>query len=284
MKKLIYTIVAALALVACTPDDGVSNKVRIAVSFEEEQQNPKGQQRISAVDKIVEDRHVIDVNWAKDDVLYYEIVGEDINYDNPFKIISGVGTKNAFFENDDLSLSDKMFNLHHGTEIPITQTIEIDNNNQTHIDHTALIYKATNCQIGKSIQFSPQFALLGIQLYGIDNNFDEKVCIGNSNQISSIDALDVYLCGLKESTVVDLNKQPIYYFVLPLNYDFLGKCIWLANTKGHPTTDINNGFLPFASNIELNPNVAQIIRISVQKDNELPGDNARYTISKYNQQ
>ena len=279
MKKLVYTFVASLALVACTPNNGVSSKVRISVSFEDEQQSNKGQQRISAVDRVLDGKHVIDVNWQTKDMLYYQIGNGEINRTSPFVIVSGAGTKNAIFESDNLSLKNEKFNLYYGTEIPITQTIEIDNDNHTHIDPAVLLYKSSDCEIGKTTQFAPQFALLGVQLYGTEEKFDENVCMGNSSQMNNVNASDVYVIELKTSTSVNLTKNPIYYFVLPLNYDFTGKSIWLAEKKGHPSINVNTGFLTFNHQIELDSNVAQIIRISVNKTSD-----ANYEITKYDQQ
>lgn len=270
---------AAFALVACTPDNGVSNKVRISVSFEDEQQPNTGQQRISAVDKVLEGKHVIDVNWSREDILYYQIDNGEIDRTSPFVIVSGAGTKNAIFESDNLSLKNEKFNLYYGTEIPITQTIEIDNNNQTNIDPSVLLYKASDCEIGRTSQFAPQFALLGVQLYGTENVFDENICIGQNSDINNPNASSVYVCQLKENTSVNLNNNPIYYFVLPLDYNLMGKSIWLAEKKGHPSVNVNTGYLTFNQQIILDANVAQIIRISVNKEDE-----KTYKIIKYGQQ
>ena len=87
MKKIIYFVFAAMALVACEPNNGATEKVRIGVSLDDKTQPYKGPQRISAVDGAEYDGvEYIEINWEKDDVLYYQLDGEGLNTENPFKI------------------------------------------------------------------------------------------------------------------------------------------------------------------------------------------------------
>ena len=292
MKKLIYTFVAALALVACTPDNGVSNKVRISVSFEEEQQNTKGQQRISAEDKLIKGKRVIDVNWEKGDVLYFQKEGEAVDTDNPFQIVSGVGTKHAFFENEEFIDFQSTFTLYyHGFGNPldekkpthpdfaqplvpsIDQTCTITASG-TEINNDYLIYKATNCKVGEGIKLEPQFAILGVQLFGTYTSFDEYVTIGVGDEFNPEGK--AYQCN--PSASIDLTKNPIYYIVLPLDYPINKKKIRLANQRGHHTSYDELSL----ELVTLDPTKAQIIGIDVTNYNNQSDDNAKYTIAKHN--
>lgn len=280
MKRIIYTFVAALALVACTPVNGVSNKVRIAVSFEEEQQNSKGQQRISAVDK---GGDIIDVNWEKEDVLYYQLEGEEnINTASYFELVSGAGKKTAIFECNNPELLGKSFTLnYHGlanpkglggkapTDPDFSNPIPLDQecqyvDGETIINNDYLVYKATDCQIGSGVKLTPQFALLGIMLTGTTENFNKYVWVGNEDNTA-------YFCNM--NTSVSLTNSPIYYFVLPEGYDLANKNIRLAHSRGHNAC----AALPLP-NRKLNSNEALVLKINVEYINQ--STNNEYRISQ----
>lgn len=282
MKRIIYTFVAALALVACTPDNGVSNKVRIAVSFEDEQENTKGQQRISAVDK---GGDVIDVNWEEGDVLYYQKEGEDISTANPFEIVSGVGTKHAFFENEDFIGFENTFTLYyHGAStlnfennVAKTQSAIINKFGQIEINKGYLMYTATNCKIGSGITLKPNFAILGVKITS-DNATDattlalnKKAVLGKQEGGSYI---PYYVSTLiKEDGATELTVAPIYYFVFPYDYEDMqknnylveGMSLWFANETAE--RECCNR-LQFNSPFNLVPGAAQIITVTVKQNTE----------------
>lgn len=275
MKKLVYTFVASLALVACTPNNGVSSKVRISVSFEDEQQPNTGQQRISAMDRVLEGKRVIDVNWEDKDVLYWKKEGA-IETQNPFKIISGVGTKNAFFENENFIGHKDVFTLYyHGASVPDfsnkavkTQSMKIDENGNIIINNDYLMYTATNCKVGSSINLKPNFAILGVKINaseGIVNNFnnnDIKLAIGSKPAGSASEEVD-WICQISEKK--GNATSFIYYFVLPENSDYLfkTKLIWLTKDKDglHPISN----YVDFSKEIDLIVGGAQIITLNVQQ-------------------
>lgn len=293
MKKLIYTFVAALALVACTPDNGVSNKVRIAVSFEEEQQNPKGQQRISAKDK---GGDVIEVNWEEGDVLYYQIEGDGVNTTNPFQIVSGVGTKHAFFENEDFIGFENTFTLYyHGASTPkfennvaTTQSAIINKLGQIEINNDYLMYTATNCKIGSGITLKPNFAILGVKITS-DNATDATTLALNKKAVLGKEEEGSYTpyyvsTLIKEDGATELNVAPIYYFVFPYDYEDMqknnyleGMSLWFANETA--AQECCNR-LQFNSPFNLVPGAAQIITVTVKQNTGWLNKQDEYTISK----
>ena len=81
MKKIIYFVFAALALVACEPNNGATEKVRIGVSLDDNTQPTKGPQRISAIDGATE----IEIKWEEGDVLYWD-KGDGMDTKNPLTL------------------------------------------------------------------------------------------------------------------------------------------------------------------------------------------------------
>lgn len=288
MKKIIYFVFAVLALVACEPNNGATEKVRIGVSLDDNTQPYKGQQRISAIDGATE----IEINWEEGDVLYYQLDGKAINTTDPFKLVSGAGEKYAFFEHEafsDMTASFKLYYHGFGNPLkednptfpdfskqmpPINQVISINSLTGTsQINNDYLMYKAINCEVGEDINLEPQFTILGVQLFGAYTNFDEYVTIGNSSEWG-VDGT-AYQCWSSEN--MDLTQAPIYYIVLPLDYDLSDKELKLANQRGHHTS---NQTLPLAG-IKLNPMQAQVIGIDITNYNNQEGDGARYDIKRH---
>jgi hypothetical protein len=282
MKKIIYCFVAALALVACTPKNGADQVIRIGVSLDNDAQpNQKAQQRISAEDK----GSVIKILWEDKDVLYYQLEGKGIDKDNPFKLISGAGTKNAFFETTSGELASNTFTLYYngagnpGGEIPTSQ-----NNEANTVNDDYLFYTATNCKLESVIKLEPKFALLGVQLVSDQNdnsaiqNFTENLVIGNSiNSNGFIYELNVaYLCT-HEDPVDLLYGAATFYFVLPEGYSLSGKYIGLAAATGAKHYTSKALQLP---NITLDANQANIITINVHRTNEQISTGFYYEISK----
>ena len=276
MKKILYCLVAALALVACTPKNGADQVVRIGVSLDDNTQpNQKGQQRISAIDNGGDS---IEINWQEDDVLYYQLDGRDIDKTNPFKLISGAGTKNAFFECENTpedDLFNQKFTLYYngagnpGGEIPIDQYAEADTVNREY-----LFYSASNCEIERGINLEPNFALLGVQLTTNDNltNFQRHISIGDDFSYTG----DAYICYLKSA--VDLTTPKTFYFVLPDGYDLSGKSIMLIRSRGNHSTNPNTPlYLP---NIKLHSDKATIITINLSRTENPEDGNYAYTIAK----
>lgn len=266
MKRIIYTFVAALALVACTPDNGVSNKVRIAVSFEEEQQNSKGQQRISAVDN----GSIIEVKWEEEDLLYYEE-----NESNKFFSVANISNdgKIAIFECNDFKGDPQNFSLYYNTtrELSLTQTVELkEENNQYNyvLNPEYLSYVANNCKIGHGIHLEPNFMIFGVRLQGDINDFSESVVIGKAFN----DFEGAYLSHFSDK--VDLNNQPIYYFILPNDANFLqDKHVWFNSGDR-----INNkSYALSLDGVTLDNKKAQIVTIKVET--YVPSENeARWCI------
>lgn len=292
MKKIIYFVFAALVLVACEPNNGATEKVRIGVSLDDNTQPAKGPQRISAIDGATE----IEIKWEEGDVLYYQLDGEGINTTNPFKLISGAGSRFAYFEHDAFVGMEKSFTLYyHGfgnpldekdptypnfsePMLPINQVISINSITGTsQINNDYLMYKATNCEVGKAINLEPQFTILGVQLFGTYTEFDECVTIGSSSEWGENGT--AYQC--QPLTNMDLTNEPIYYIVLPLDYDLSDKELRLANQRGHHTSNQKLSL----SSIKLNPMEAQIIGVDIANYNNSNGDAAKYDIAKhrYNQ-
>ncbi len=296
MKRIIYTFVAALALVACTPDNGVSNKVRIAVSFEDEQENTKGQQRISAVD---EGGDIIKVKWEEEDVLYYQKEGEeDVNTANPFQIVSGVGTRHAFFENEDFIGFENTFTLYyHGASTPdfdnnvaTPQSAIINKFGQIEINKGYLMYTATNCKIGSGITLKPNFAILGVKITS-DNATDATTLALNKKAVLGKEEgghyTPYYVSTLdkdKEDGATELTVAPIYYFVFPYDYEDMqknnyleGMSLWFANETA--AQECCNR-LQFNSPFNLVPGAAQIITVIVKRNTEWVNVHEEYEIDK----
>ena len=294
MKKLIYTFVAALALVACTPDNGVSSKVRLAVSFEDEQQSTKGQQRISAVDN----GSIIEVKWEEGDVLYWD-KGEGVKTSNPFQIVSGIGEQTAFFECEEMIGHDESFTLYyHGASDPDfdnqvvkTQSMKIDKNGNIIINNDYLMYTATNCKVGSSINLKPNFAILGVKITS-DNATDattlflnKKAVLGKQEEghytpyyVSTLD---------KEYGATELTVAPIYYFVFPYDYEDMqknnylveGMSLWFANETAEQECCNRLQFKsPFTFNLV--PGAAQIITVTVKQNTGWSNKQDEYTIIK----
>lgn len=287
MKKIIYFVFAALALVACEPNNGATEKVRIGVSLDDNTQPAKGPQRISAIDGATE----IDINWEKGDVLYYAADVNSIDYSKYFTLISGEDSKTAVFECNDFAFEGESFNLYyHGladplnvqqkeegptnpnfdSPIPLDQTCTL-NNGKTVINNDYLVYKGIGCKIGSGIKLNPDFSVVGIVLQG-DGEFGSLVGIGTS--FDNQDNTTSYLCEMSNS--VNLSTSPIYYIVLPAHYDLSGNKIRLATARGHNMS--NELDLP---SITLEPGVAQIFRIKLtRKEGSQIGDNDAYFIAK----
>lgn len=288
MKKILYFVFAALALVACEPNNGAIEKVRIGVSLDDNTQPAKGPQRISAIDGATD----IDINWEKGDVLYYAAdVNSIVNY-KYFTLISGEGSQTAVFECNDFEFEGESFNLYyHGladplgvqgeeamnpnftSPIPRDQTCTLNDNGKTVINNDYLVYKGIGCKIGSGIKLNPDFSLVGIILQGV-GGFGSKVGIGTS--FESAQNTTSWLCGMSSGTVVDLANNPIYYIVLPANYDLTDHKIRLATSRGHNMS--NELDLP---SVTLEPGVAQIFRIKLtRKEGSQIGDNDAYSIAK----
>lgn len=241
MKKIIYFVFAAMALVACEPNNGATEKVRIGVSLDDKTQPYKGPQRISAIDGATE----IDINWGEDDVLYYQLHGQPINTDNPFKIVSGVGKKQAFFECDAMiDYNDKFTLYYHGAAptpnianpIPQEQFITILMDGKTSINNDYLMYVATGCKVGYPIYLVPNYTLLGVMLTGdvTPNEGNFYIAIEDKNK----EYVAEYMCkGQKivdEKTAnitLDAEKPVVYYIVLPKDYSLTNKLIRLVGTR-----------------------------------------------------
>lgn len=280
MKKIIYCLVAALALVACTPKNGADQVVRIGVSLDDNAQpNQKGQQRISAKDK----GSVIEILWEDEDVLYYQLDEKNIDKANPFKLISGAGTRNAFFECENTpedDLFNQKFTLYYngagtpGGEIPQEQTGKANE-----VNHNYLFYTAHNCTIESDINLEPNFALLGIKLINTSNeitSFDKSLSLGDWYTIneSVTEGPDAYIFTNIGGSI-NLESAPTYYFVLPNGYSLNNKYIRIIRQKANHSSQPLQ--LP---NVTLTSNSATIITINVQPTgNPLDGNNA-YLISK----
>lgn len=288
MKKIIYCLVAALALVACTPKNGADQVIRIGVSLDDDAQpNQKAQQRISAEDN----GSVIEILWEEDDVLYYQLDGESINMNNPFKLISGAETKNAFFEcatNPD-ELIGKKFNLYYnGAGHPDGVIPTSQQNEANTVNHDYLFYTATDCKLESVIKLEPKFALFGVQLVVVSDQKDKDIndikqfkqylVLGNrrdSNGFIQKENVE-YMCTHVKS--VNLNDVATFYFALPEEYNLSGKYIGLVNGLENYTSQALQ--LP---NITLDSNQAQIITIYVTRNTGLLSDNNNaYKISSTN--
>ena len=286
MKKFVYILVASLALVACTPKNGVSNKVRIAVSFEDEQQPNTGQQRISAVDRVLEGKHVIDVKWEDKDVLYWNTGDgiDGIDTQNPFKIVSGVDTKSAFFENEDFIGHKDVFTLYyHGAAEPYfenplqkDQVVTFNENGEIVINNDYFMYTATNCKIGSAIKLEPNFAVLGVKIMGEATNLNHMAghyaILGEGKASNQ----NVYIsCEINGATQKD---ELTYYYVIPYKGDEInlqGKYFWIANKNGQ--NEYSNEML-IKNPCVLTPGVATIIELYLTKYDSDPGDIA-YTFT-----
>lgn len=288
MKKLIYTFVAALTLVACTPDNGVSSKVRLAVSFEDEQQSTKGQQRISAVDN----GSIIEVKWEEGDVLYWN-KGEGVNTSNPFQIVSGIGEQTAFFECETMIGSKDKFTLYYNGATTFSENPISDNqkstikNGYTSINNDYLLYIAENCEVGKTITLKPQFQLLGIMVKkdnSITENFVPSIVIaptGNYNNSATTRPEYGYICSVgtyntnQEFTPTALSNDFItYYIVLPTDYNIQDKEIWLTTEGwGHPCSTNKS-----LEKVSLSVDKATIIALNVSKNLESTGITNIYKI------
>lgn len=243
MKKVLYFVFAAMALVACEPNNGATEKVRIGVSLDDNTQPAKGPQRISAVDGVDE----IVVNWEEGDKLYYT-VGEENPGDNaPFEIISGWNSPSAFFECAQFNLDnlDKNMNWYYNgcanfvNPFVLDQTVTIVDN-KTKINNDYLLYTAKNQKIG-TFQLLPDFKLIGVALTGTANT-TIHVVIGptSAHQLgSSADWNQMYTCrlvdsyGQRQNVQLDSTVPTTFYLVLPSDYNFEGKSVWLAYDRGH---------------------------------------------------
>ena len=285
MKKIIYFVFAALALVACEPNNGATEKVRIGVSLDDNTQPAKGPQRISAVDG-TED---IVIKWEKGDVLYYADDVNPIDNSKYFTLISGEDSQTAVFECDNFALKGESFNLYyHGladplnvqqkeegptnpnfaSPIPLDQKCTLNDNGKTVINNDYLVYKGIGCKIGRGIVLEPDFSILGVVLKG-STNFSQYVSIGTGFGKNNNTA---YMCNLGN---VNLANNPIFYFVLPSDYNLGDKQIILSTSRGHNTSAPLD--LP---NIQLTPAQAQIIAIEVIRNNDNTiSSNSAYTIS-----
>ena len=287
MKKILYFVFAALALVACEPNNGATEKVRIGVSLDDNTQPAKGPQRISAVDGTEE----IVIQWEKGDVLYYAKDVNSIANKKYFTLISGERSQTAVFECDNFEFDGESFNLYyHGladplnvqqkgatnpnfaSPIPLDQTCTL-NNGKTVINNDYLVYKGVNCKIGNGIKLNPDFSLVGIILQG-EGEFSSKVGVGTSFEV--VQNTTSWLCGMSNGTVVNLANDPIYYIVLPANHDLTNHKIRLVSSRGH---NISNELdLP---SVTLEPGVAQIFRIKLtRKEGTQIGANDAYSIAK----
>ena len=287
MKKVVYLIViAAFALVACEPNNGIENKVSIGVSLDDSSQSSKGQQRISAIDNETK----ILINWEEGDVLYYAADESEIDNEKYFTLISGEGSPTAIFECNNFAYEGEMFNLYYhgladpldtqgkgvkdpdfGNPIPLNQECTLDENDKTVINNDYLVYKGINCKIGSGIKLVPDFCIIGIQLQG-EGQFSQRVAVGTA--FNGEDNVTSYLC--KMNNAVDLANNPIYYFVLPANYSLENKKIGLASSRGHNTS----ASLPLPSKT-LEPGTATIFPITViRNDNVAEGNINQYTIKK----
>lgn len=274
MKKIVYFILFALALVACQPNNEAVQKVLIGVSLNEEQQPNKGQQRISAKDI----GEKIEIKWESNDVLYYKLNDGEVNLKSPFKIVSGIGEHTALFECEEMIGHDESFTLYyHGASVldlsnPAVkaQSIKIDKNGNIIINNDYLMYTATNCKVGSSINLKPNFAILGVKIdatESIVNNFNNnnngiKLAIGSKPKGSAEEEVD-WICQIseKEGNATSL----ICYFVLPENsdYSFENKLIWLTrNSEG--LNPISN-YVSFSKEINLIAGRAKIITLNVQQ-------------------
>ena len=284
MKKIIYFVFAAFALVACEPNNGAIEKVRIGVSLDDNTQPAKGPQRISAVDGTEE----IVIKWEKGDVLYYADNINPINYNKYFTLISGDDTQTAVFECDNFDLEGESFNLYyHGladplnvqqkgatnpnfaSPIPLDQECTLNDKGKTVINNDYLVYKGIGCKIGRGIVLEPDFSILGVVLKG-STNFSQYVSIGTGFGENNNTA---YMCNLGN---VNLANNPIFYFVLPSDYNLGDKQIRLSTSRGHNTSAPLN--LP---NIQLTPAQAQIIAVTVTRNTDYDdvNNNSAYTIT-----
>ena len=281
MKKIIYFVFAALALVACEPNNGATEKVRIGVSLDDNTQPYKGQQRISAVDGAEE----IVITWEEGDVLYYAADINSIDNKKYFTLISGVKEQTAVFECSDFDFEGESFNLYyHGladplnvqgpvnpnfaSPIPLDQTCTLDNENKTVINNDYLVYKGIGCKIGSGITLEPDFSILGVVLKG-NTTFSQHVSIGT--EFSTNDQT-TYMCTLGNA---DLNNNPIVYFILPADYNLSDKKIRLSTSRGHNTSAPLS--LP---KVQLTPAQAQIIAVTVTRNTDYDvNSNSAYTIT-----
>lgn len=245
MKKVVYFLFAAFVLVACEPEN-IGNRVRIGVSLDEKAQPNKGQQRISAIDGTTD----IEINWEKDDKLYYTLSNESPNSNTPFEIISGWDTKSAFFEcaNFDSELLNKSLNWYYNgaNEFMInpfvkSQSITIKDG-KTNINNDYLLYTANNQKIG-TIQLKPAFKLLGIALTG-DSEIQKTIhaVVGPTDEHGKGESgnwTDIYSCnlvddkGILQMVQLDITTPITFYIVLPYDYDFTGKSVWLSYARKH---------------------------------------------------
>ena len=243
MKKVLYFVFAALALVACEPNNGATEKVRIGVSLDDNTQPAKGPQRISAVDGVDE----IVVNWEEGDKLYYA-VGEENPGDNaPFEIISGWDSPSAFFECAQFNLDnlDKNMNWYYNGCANFVNPFELNQSitivkNKTVINHDYLLYTAKNQKIG-TFHLQPAFKLVGVALTGTTAQ-TIHIVIGPSTEHSKGyqgDWSQIYTCclvganGLPQNVQLDSTVPTTFYLVLPSDYNFEGKSVWLAYDRGH---------------------------------------------------
>lgn len=282
MKKVVYLIViAAFALVACEPNNGIENKVSIGVSLDEGSQSSKGQQRISAIDNVDK----IDINWEEGDVLYYAADESQIDNNKYFTLISGEDSKTAVFECNNFAYKGEMFNLYYhgladplntqdngvknpnfGNPIPLNQECTLKNG-KTVINNDYLVYKGINCKIGRGIKLEPDFCIIGMQLQG-EGDFSQHVAVGTD--FEGEENTTSYLC---EMGTVNLANNPIYYFVLPANYSLENNKIGLATSRGHNSSSPLD--LP---NNELKPGIAQIFKVKVTKNPSQSSTNDEYII------
>ena len=278
MKKIIYCFVAALALVACTPKNGADQVIRIGVSLDDDAQpNQKAQQRITAVDG---GGDFIEIKWGEDDVLYYQLDDNPINMNNPFKLISGAETKNAFFEceKNPVELIGQKFKLYYNGAGKPDGVIPTSQENEANtVNHDYLFYTATNCKLESVIKLEPKFALLGVQLVSNQENiediysFNKYIAIRNTQNVD-----DGYVC--KYYTPVNLEESsPIFYFVFPDGYTLTtDNYIQLLNTENEHNANLRCcKELFFTTTVTLNSNQATVIKINVERTNE--GSSVNYT-------
>ena len=285
MKKILYFAFAALALVACEPNNGATEKVRIGVSLDDNTQPAKGPQRISAVDGVDE----IVVNWEEGDKLYYT-VGEENPGDNaPFEIISGWKSPSAFFECAQFNLDnlDKKMNWYYNgcanfdNPFELNQTITIVDN-KTVINHDYLLYTAKNQKIG-TFQLRPDFLLLGVALTG-DVPVNETIHATLGTEAERMNGDKGNWTGFYTSHVVNDNGDDIsvsldpttptvFYIVLPVDYDFNSKCIWLSRAqKSNMSTALDLTGLSEYVEMAVNTGTALMLNIHVTKiDNPSTG-------------
>lgn len=264
MKRLVYFIIFTLLLVACTPQNGVVNNVRISVSIDDKQQAYKGQSRISAVDQ----DDVIDIKWEKGDVLYYD-KNDKTKVFHVVKIEND--GKNALFECKDFTGNPNNFDLYYygsdkvDFDNPMTSKQIVTAKDGAYvINNDYLKYTAKNCRIGGGITLQPNFAILGVEVFGDYDEIHKFTMRIGSNYGGNSD----YLSIISEQVI---GKNPIYYIVFPYEnestYSFVAKYLWLSHhTDGSyinsASTSIEFDKYPL---IKLTQGDAQIIRIKVEK-------------------